>query len=61
MRPRTPRSASYPSLRPIPVSADGELIEGAEVMARKLIAVLEARANLAFRGTRGPAWRLTVG
>jgi len=61
MRSQTHHSADYPFLRPIPVSADADPIEGAEVMARTLIAVLESRANLAFRGTRGPAWRLTVG
>ena len=61
MRPRTPHSANFPSLRPVPVSADADPIEGAEVMARKLIAALESRANLLFRGTRGPAWSLTVG
>jgi len=61
MRPRTSRSADYPTLRLIPAPAAGDLIGGAEVLARTLIAVLESRASLAFRGTRGPAWRLTVG
>ena len=61
MRPQTRRSDNCPSLRPIPVAADADLIEGAEVLARTLIAALESRANLVFRGTRGPAWRLAVG
>ncbi len=61
MRPRTPRLVDYPSLRPIPVPADADPIEGAKVLARTLIAVLESKANLVFRGTRGPAWRLTIG
>lgn len=61
MRPRTSSSADYPSLRPIPVSAEADPIESAEVLARTLIAALESRKSLAFRGNRGPAWRLTVG
>lgn len=61
MRPWTPRSANHPSLQPIPGPTNGDLIEGAEVLARTLIAVLESKANLVFRGTRGPAWRLTMG
>jgi hypothetical protein len=61
MRPQTPYSPNHPCLRPIPAPADADPIEGAEVMARTLIAVLESSADLVFRGTRGPAWRLTAG
>ncbi len=62
MRRRTTHEADdSPSLRPIPVTADAERIEGAEVLARRLISALESGVGLVFRGKYGPAWRLAMG
>ncbi len=61
MRRRTEEADYSPSLRPAPLSADAERIEGAEVLARRLISVLESGSDLVFRGKYGPAWRLALG
>lgn len=61
MRRRTEEADDSPSLRPVPLSADAERIEGAEVLARRLISVLESGSDLVFRGKYGPTWRLALG
>ena len=61
MRRRASKAVQAPSLHPLPLAADAERFEGADVLARKLVAVLESGSSFDFGGMYGPAWRLAAG
>ena len=61
IRRRTPGSKSAPSLQPLCDTTDAERIDGAEVLARRLISALQSGSVLIFRGQYGPAWKLAAG
>ncbi len=58
---RMPSSHFAPSLQPLRDPTGAERIDGAEVLARRLISALVSGSNLIFRGQSGPAWKLTAG
>lgn len=61
IRRRMPGSRSAPSLHPLRDAKNAERIDGAEVLARRLISALDTGSGLIFRGQSGPAWKLTAG
>ncbi len=58
MRPRPGGTDRAQWLEPVGADDRAEPIEGAEVLARRLVSALESGSDLVFRGRYGPAWRL---
>lgn len=61
IRWQRPGSNTVPFLQPLRDPTGAERIDGAEVLARRLISALESGSDLIFRGQSGPAWKLTAG
>ncbi len=58
MRRPMPGSHCAPYLRPLWNDAEAEQIEGAEILARRLVSVLQSESELIFQGRHSPAWKL---
>ncbi len=58
MRRRMPGSDTATTLHPLRNGRDAERIEGAEVLARRLVSTLDSGSTLVFQGRHGPAWKL---